>query len=112
MKYKFPWQIPLSEETVLDITLFAARIEATVTVKQGLVTKMDGIIGGAIPKASFLAAIDAVPAEQLPLPKDMIVQLIQGLVVNDIDTDGNGSPDAASIAIPFEAIPAGIVGME
>ncbi len=112
MKYKFPWQIPLSEETVLDITLFAARIEATVTVKQGLVTKMDGIIGGAIPKESFLAAIDAVPAEQLPLPKEMIVQLIQGLVVNDIDTDGNGSPDAASIAIPFAAIPAGIVGME
>ena len=112
MKYEFPWQIPLSAETVLDITLFSARVEATVTVKKGLVTKMDGIIGGAIPKESFLAAIDAVPADQLPLPKEMIVQLIQGLVVNDIDTDGNGSKDAASIAIPFEAIPAGIVGME
>ncbi len=111
MPYKFPWQIPLSEATVLDITLFAARIEATVTVQQGLVTKMTGVIGGAIPKESFVSALDAVPEESLPLPKAMIMQLIQGLVKNDIDTDGNGSPDAASIAIQFEAIPAGIVGM-
>ncbi len=110
--YLFPWQIPLSEETVLDITLYAARIEATVTVQQGVVTKMSGVIGGAIPKQSFIAAVEAVPEDQLPLPKSMVLQLIQGLVVNDIDTDGNGSPDAASIAIRFEAIPGGIVGVE
>jgi hypothetical protein len=110
--YQFPWQIPLSEETMLDITLFAARIEADVVIQGGLITAMNGIIGGAIPKASFLDAIDAVPAEQLPLPKDMIVQLIQGLVINDIDTDGNGAPDAASIAIQFEAIAAGITGLK
>jgi len=110
--FLFPWQVPLSEETILDITLYNATIHADVTVQQGLVTSMEGIIGGAIPKQQFLDAIDAVPAEQLPLPKDMIVQLISVLVVNDIDTDGNGSPDAASIAIKFTAIPGGIVGLE
>ncbi len=110
--YEFPWQIPLSAETVLSISLYNATIHADVTVQQGLVTSISGIIGGAIPKESFLAAIDALPDEGLPLPKDMIVQLIQGLVVNDIDTDGNGSPDAASIAIKFEGIAAGLTGIE
>ena len=111
-KYTFPWQIPLSADTVLNITLYSARVEADVTTQQGLVTSINGVIGGAIPKESFLAAIDSLPEEGLPLPKDMIKQMIQALIVNDIDTDGNGSPDAASIAIKFEGIASGIVGLE
>ena len=110
--FTFPWQIPFSEQTTLNITLFSATLHADVTVKQGLVTSLSGILGGAIPKESFLAAIEAVPAEQLPLPKDMVVQLIEALVKNDIDTDGDGAHDAASIAIRFEGIAGGIIGIE
>jgi hypothetical protein len=110
--YTFPWQIPLSEDTLLNIILYSARIEADVTTQQGIVTAIDGVIGGAIPKESFLAAIDSLPEEGLPLPKDMIKQMIQALIINDIDTDGNGLPDAASIAIKFEGIASGIVGLD
>jgi len=110
--YKFPWQIPLAEGTVLSITLYNAVIKADVTVKQGVVSSMTGIIGGAIPKQSFIDAINALPDEGLPLPKAMILQLVQGLIKNDIDTNKDGSPDAASIAISFTAIAGGIVGMQ
>jgi len=111
-KYQFPWQIPFSEETILNITLFNATIHADVSLQQGIVTGISGILGGAIPKESFLQAIDAVPDGQLPLPKDMVVQLIQALVQNDIDTDGDGAHDAASIGIKFEGIAGGITGIK
>jgi len=111
-KYKFPWQVPIAEGTSLDIVLYSATIQANVTVQQGIVTVISGIIGGAIPKQSFVDAINAVPDDKLPMPKDMILQLLQVLVTNDIDTDGNGSKDAASIAIKFEGIAAGIVGAQ
>ena len=112
MNYLFPFAIPLSETTMLNITLYAAAIRANVTIQGGVVTHMEGIIGGAVPKSSFVAALDAVPDEDLPLPKSMILQMIDGLISNDIDTDGNGIADAASIAIKFEAIPCGILGIQ
>jgi hypothetical protein len=111
-KYKFPWEVPISEGTNLPITLYYATIKADVTVKQGKVTKLSGILGGAIPKQSFVDAINAVPDDKLPLPKSMILQLVQVMVVNDIDTNGDGTADAASIAIPIEGIAAGIIGFK
>jgi hypothetical protein len=110
--YQFPFQIPLSDGPMLSVTLYAARVKAQVTVQGGMVTGMQGIIGGAIPKSSFVSAIEALPDDALPLPKSMILQMVDILIVNDIDTDGNGQPDAASIAISFQAIAAGIVGIE
>lgn len=110
--YTFPFQIPLSDGPMLSVTLYSATIRATVTIQGGMITYMNGLIGGAIPKSSFVEAINALPDDALPLPKSMILQMVDALIVNDIDTDGNGSADAASIAIRFEAIPAGILGIE
>ena len=40
------------------------------------------------------------------------MQLLDILIVDDIDTDGNGSPDAASVGFLFETIGGKIVGVE
>lgn len=108
----FPWSIPIAEGTVLNIVLYRATIKATVTIQGGVIVSMNGIIAGAIPKQSFIDAVNALPDEGLPFPKSMILQMVQALIQNDIDTDNNGSLDAASIAIQFQAIPGGILGMQ
>lgn len=108
----FPWQIPISETTVLNIVLYRATLRATVAIQGGMIVGMNGILGGAIPKQAFIDAVNALPEEGLPLPKSMIIQMVQSMIQNDIDTNGDGAADAASIAIKFEGIPAGILGIE
>ena len=108
----FPWSIPISAGTVINIVLYRATLRATVAIQGGLVVGMSGVLGGAIPKQAFIDAVNALPEEGLPLPKSMIIQMVQGMIQNDIDTNGDGAADAASIAIKFESIPAGILGIK
>ena len=111
--YAFPLELPLGD-AALPLTLSNAEIEATVTIEDGLVTSMNGVLAGALPKSVFIAGIDAVEEKDLPegLGKDLLKQLIEVLIQNDIDTDGDGSPDAASIGLKFTSIAGGIVGVK
>lgn len=107
----FPLDIPFGDGT-LSLVLYSVRFEGTVTVAGGRVTALDGILGGAVPKEQLLAAINAIPEESLPLPKPTIVNLLNALVSNDIDTNGDGVLDAASIGIRLQAVSAVIVGVD
>ncbi|GMV44397.1 MAG: hypothetical protein AMXMBFR64_61130 [Myxococcales bacterium] len=109
----FPFEIPISG-LPLQITIYSARIQAEVTLTDGTITGLQGIIGGAVPKEDIKAAVSALPAEQFPagFSKETILNLLDVLVVNDIDSDGNGTKDAASIGIPFQAISGTIVGVQ
>ena len=109
--YSFPLVLPLSDGVLLEVTLFATQVKAQVGFEAGKPTTLDGILAGAISKQAMLDAIDAVPAEQLPLDKDLIIQMISGLIQSDIDTDGDGAKDAASVGLPFTAIAGTIVGL-
>ena len=109
----FPFEIPISG-LPLSITIYNARIKADVTLSGGQITGLAGIIGGAVPKEDIKAAVSALPPEQFPagFSKETILNLLDVLVVNDVDSDGNGSKDAASIGIPFQAISGSIVGVQ
>ncbi|MBL6974530.1 MAG: hypothetical protein ISR64_02250 [Deltaproteobacteria bacterium] len=111
--YTFPFDLPILGDVSLHVDLFYATIHANVTLSGNKVTAMDGILGGAVPKAQLKAAIESLPPDtDLPLPKEQIITLLDLLVQPDIDGDGDGVKESASIGIHFTAIAGTISGLE
>lgn len=110
--YDFPLPLPLSEGVILDLVLYNAQVEATLAFSDGLPGSMTGILAGAVPKQTLLDALDNVPADQLPVDKELVKTMVNMLVQNDVDSDGDGSLDAASIGLPFTALQGQIVGVD
>jgi hypothetical protein len=108
--YVFTMVLSLLPTIPLKVSLFNAQVVGTVIGEPGAsMTISGGIIGGAIPKDKLLAAIDAIPAGvELPISKDMLKNLLNIFIVNDIDTDGDGQMDSASVAMLFTSF-AGII---
>ena len=106
----FPIAIPLQPGVNLNVTIFGAKLVGKVGLSGGNVTSFDGILSGSVPKATLLAAIDALPEAGLPIPKDGIKAILDGAVDNDIDSDGDGKLDAASIALKVKGGAAKITG--
>ena len=106
----FPFSLPLGD-TLLTVTLVGIQLDGTVTLTDGQVTAFEGVLGGAIPKVSLLAAIDAAPDDALPLPKDTVKGFID-IIANDIDSSGDGTLDAVSLGLKLEGVDATIVGVE
>ncbi|MCA9514392.1 MAG: hypothetical protein KC635_05575 [Myxococcales bacterium] len=109
-----PFAIPLSDTASLQLTVVNVRLELTVTVTGGQVSAAQGVLGGAVPKSQLLDAVAALPDGSLPAPltKETVTGLIQALVQNDIDSDGDGVMDAASIGIKLVARDANVVGAQ
>lgn len=105
-----PFAIPF-EGAALEVVLANLRIEIDITVDNGQVSGFSGLLGGAVPKATLIEGIQGLPDDALPIAKDAAIGLIESLVDNDIDSDGDGSEDAASIGIKLEAIDARLVGV-
>ena len=105
-----PFGIKLGNAT-LDIVIYGAQVNGTIVQDNaGNVTSFDGILAGAVPKATLAAAIDAVPDASLPLPKDTIKALLDSTIEADIDSNGDGTLDAASIGLKLHGIAGKIVG--
>jgi hypothetical protein len=81
-----------------------------VAVSGKTVTAFDGILGGAVPKAQLLAAIDALPDEGLPLPKASIKALLDSTVETDIDNDGDGKKESSSISLKIIGVAGVLTG--
>ena len=103
----------------LVLTVSRARIEADVTSEGDQITGISGILAGAIAKKALQAAIEALDPEDLPISKDVIMNILSNVIKEDIDTlDADGNPgsdgvlDSSSVAIKFEAVPATITGFE
>lgn len=108
-----PFSIPFDADTTLDVVIANLRLEATITTANGKMTGLSGILGGAVPKQTLLDGINNLPEDAFQgVSKDAVVQLVDVLVENDIDTDGNGSKDAASIGVIVTGIDANLVGVE
>jgi len=70
------------------------------------------VLGGAINKQQMLNAVENLPPEvELPVDKALVIQMLNGLVKVDIDSNGDGTLDAASVGMPFKAHAASITGM-
>lgn len=112
--YRFPFDLPLAGIN-LHVDLYFARVDATVTVSGGKVAAMTGVLGGAVPKQQIIDAITAIPDDQwpptIPVDKATILSLIDILVTPDIDGDGDGIAESASLGIKFSAIGGTISGV-
>ncbi len=106
----FPITIPVQPGVNLLVTIYGARLVGTATLSGSNVTAFSGILSGSVPKASLIAAIDALPEEGLPLPKDALKSVLESAVETDMDSDGDGKLDAASIALKVKGGPGVIVG--
>ena len=110
VKTTFPFSLPLQDGVFLDLTLYDLQLVGTVKSKAGGVESMTALLGGAVLKKDLEKAIDSLPAEGLPIPKDTIKSLLSSTVEIDVDVDGDGKPEASSIALKMTAIPAVITG--
>ena len=113
--YIFPFDLPIIEGLVLSVTLFYAQMEGSYTVSGGKVTSMEGILGGAVNKAQISEIINNLPDEtweESPLSKDQIITMLDLLLPTDIDTDGDGTLDGATMGLKFTAIKGHIQGLE
>ncbi|NUN12378.1 MAG: hypothetical protein HUU55_01940 [Myxococcales bacterium] len=91
------------------------RMEATIERDSaGRVLSMSGILAGAVPKEKLTGALNEIPEEEFDaagIKKSVVIQATD-LVQNDIDSDGDGAKESASIGIKFATIPAVIAGLE
>jgi hypothetical protein len=110
--YKFPFDLPLLGGVKMKVSLSYARLQADVTLSGGKVKTMSGILAGAVPKAAIMAAIESTPDEELPLPKQTILDLIDVVAEADIDADGDGKKDSCSIGLKFTAFEGSISGTQ
>lgn len=109
--YEFAWVLPFVPGSPMAVTILNARIVADVQLTAGGELTLVGVIGGAIPKETLIDAVDDLPDQGLPISKDMIKSLLGTMITNDIDTNGDGVKDAASIGIKFTSIGGEIVGV-
>ena len=100
----------LSGNTFIPITLVNAKVEGQVILDEatGNINGAVGIFAGATPKQQLVESITSLNFDTLPIDKDTALSLLELLVVNDVDLDGNGEADGASIAIRFVGIPANL----
>jgi len=103
-----PFILPLGDSTLI-VSLTSLRFVGEVTHEAGQIVSFTGIFGGAVPKSDLEAAIDAVPEEDLPLPKAAIIGFL-GLLDNDIDSNGDGTKDALSLGLKVSGIDGVITG--
>ena len=105
-----PFQVPLPGAS-LELPLYNVQIKGQVTLENGKVTALSGLMGGAIEKTALLASIDALPEEGLPVPKASIKAILDLTLEYDTDTNGDGTLDGASIGFPFSAVSGQITGV-
>ena len=106
-----PFSIPLADGAALTVQLRMVRFEGTVTLQGGKVTGIQGMLGGAIPQSELSKAIDALPPDGLPLPKDAIKSLLATLVPTDMDADNNGTKESSSISLLVTGVAAHVTGV-
>lgn len=107
----YPLAIPFGDGGSLELTLYGVRFEGTVELVDGRVATMQGVLGGAVPRTQLIAAIEALPADSLPIDPGTILNLLNVLIRDDIDTDGDGVADAASIGIVVSGVAADLTGV-
>jgi hypothetical protein len=102
----FPFKASFTNGESSETVLYAAKVQADVTFDdEGKVAGLKGVIGGAITKENLIDLIMAIPEDYLPVPPELIVTFVEN-IPQDIDLDGDGTTDASSIALVFDAIPA------
>jgi hypothetical protein len=112
--YKFDLILPFLGGEPIVLTLKDARIRAVHGPSYPLMALVDGVIGGVMETQSLLDAVDELPEDALPggMSKESVKMILNMFIKNDIDTNGDGTLDSASIGVKFQTFSASIVGVK
>lgn len=105
--------IPLPGAT-LPITVRNLKVSATVTSSAGIVTGINGILGGAFVKQELLDTILALPdGTLLGLPSADAATLVDGFLSTvDLDLDNDMTPESVSLGLVFSSNGANVTGIQ
>ncbi|MSP92895.1 MAG: hypothetical protein EXR79_14005 [Myxococcales bacterium] len=92
---------------VIPLNISKVTVKGNTTTDKEWATTTSGQLCGVITEANIQKIADDLP----PDLKEQFGPLIKSLIKADIDTDGDGKPDAASISLEFETVKATIVGI-
>ena len=106
----FPFKSAIDGDTYLEIDVHMVRVNGKVTWLGDQVQTFTGLVGGAIRKDELIAGLVTIPADQMPVDKNIVIGLINFLTA-DIDTDNDGVKDALSVGLKVHAIDATITGV-
>lgn len=99
--------LPLQGGDMLSLTIAWARVNATFTTDAGgRIVSMNAVLGGAVPKAQLIAAISGLSSSALPIDREDALALLEVVVQSDIDLDGDGIKESASLGMRVNSIPA------
>ncbi len=98
----------------LDFSMSGVSIEGKVAASDAWTSTFDGRICGVMTVVDFDKALASIPNEawaQIGLDKDAIKTIIKAFLNPDIDLNGDGVPDALSVALRFKSVKGQIVGV-
>jgi len=110
----FPFDLNLGAISI-TATLYYAQIFGTYTLSNGKLNEINGVLGGAVSKPAIIEIINTLPPEtweESPLSQEQILNLINILLVTDMDLNGDGTKEGASLGLKFHGIPGHILGLE
>ena len=93
-------------------TQLSAAVSSASASGPGLGPRLDGRLCAAVPKGDLLLVADTLPDDVAATygGRDLVRTFIDGLIAADLDVDGDGKADAASVSLDWTAVPARIVG--
>ena len=96
----------------LALTISAVDFSGTVADDKTWVSTTGGRLCGYITETDLNNAIDALPADLLQQfgGKDAVKKLLPTLIKSDVDSDGDGTPDAKSLALDIDTLGGVITG--
>ena len=84
-------------------------MQANLVWDQDKVVGLEGFLGGGVAKEQLMDTLSKLPDFVFPMDKKTVLGMLDTLIVNDLDTDGDKVPDAASINFKFKTVPANLV---
>ena len=70
---------------------------------------INGLVGGAVPKTLLKETLEETNI--IPTLKNLLYNYLDNKIPEDLDLDGNGSPDASSVSVRFTGEKAKIIGI-
>ncbi len=114
---KMPFSILSFMDSQSDLSMmvdgFMATVSGTLIMDGNHPSALEqAILGVAIRKDQLMESVDNIPADaELPVSKDMIKNLLDMFISVDMDSDGDGEYDAASLGVQHSAIAGKIAGL-
>jgi hypothetical protein len=105
----------LGTEVFIPVQIHDAQISGTVALQTGAdgqpqVVSADGLFAGATPTKQLFETIAELPDYFFPFDKETAIALLEELIEKDVDLDGDGVKESASIGVRFKAIEAALSG--